>query len=78
MQQSGAGLQKNTTAPCSEGHIVNIGTLIEDMENTLRNQLDQVTHRGRRLLHFSFCLYDQKWSLNKYIHKLPHRDTRVG
>lgn len=34
--------QKNLTAPCSEGHIVNIGTTIEDMENTLRNQLDQV------------------------------------
>ena len=35
-------VQKNLTAPCSEGHIVNIGTIIEDMENTLRNQLDQV------------------------------------
>ena len=45
--------QKNATAACSEGHIVNIGTLIEDMENTLRNQLDQVSD----LVMHSICCY---------------------
>mmetsp|Transcript_24848 Transcript_24848/g.30052 ORF Transcript_24848/g.30052 Transcript_24848/m.30052 type:complete len:274 (-) Transcript_24848:943-1764(-) len=34
--------QVESSLPISEGHIVNIGTMIEDMENKLRNTLDQV------------------------------------
>eukprot|EP00854_Cymbomonas_tetramitiformis_P017677 gene17677-21058_t len=34
--------QSEQTVPIADGHIVNIGTMIEEMENKLRNTLDQV------------------------------------
>jgi hypothetical protein len=45
-----AGYQAEERLPTDAGHMVNIGTMIEEMEGKLRNSLDQVNERIKSAL----------------------------